>query len=200
MSCSDFDWKAYVLEELPPAERKRARDHAADCASCADELERLHITRAALMAVPDEEMPRRIAFVSDKVFEPNWWQRLWSSAPRLGFVSAAMLSIAILVSAVTRPVPATAPASAGLDRAQVAAFVDQEVQKMLQPAVSAAVAGAVKDVEARNEQAAKLVVAATERRLQFEHRAEILAIQDDLTLLRKRLNQAYVASNRLGGE
>ena len=51
-------------------------------------------------------MPYRIAFVSDKIFEPRGWAWLWNSAPRLGFVSAAMLAAAILVHGLVRPAPA----------------------------------------------------------------------------------------------
>lgn len=195
MSCPEFDWKAYVLGELSPAEQARGREHAADCPICAEELDRLQITRAALLAVPEAEMPRRIAFVSDKVFEPTWWQKFWASAPRLGFASAAMLSIAILVSAFTRPAPAPVPASAQPDRAQVAALVEHELQRRIPAAVEAAVSAA----SLRNEEQTKKLLASTERRLEFERKAEMLAVQDNLTILRRRLNQAYMASNSPGG-
>ena len=62
--------------------------------------------------MPDEEIPQRIGFVSDRVYEPSrllrWWRAFWGSAPRLGFASAAMLSVAMLFSATHRaaPVPA----------------------------------------------------------------------------------------------
>jgi hypothetical protein len=195
MSCSEFDWKAYVLEELVPGDRTRAHEHAAVCPHCAEELERLQLTRVVLRAVPDEEMPRRLAFVSDKVFEPNWWQRFWASTPRLGFASAAMLSIAILVSAYLRPAPVPAPANPQPDRAQVAALVEKEVAKRLPALVQAAVA----DTDSRNRERTKELLASAERRLEFEHRAEMLAVQDNLTILRRQLNQAYVASNAPAG-
>lgn len=195
MSCPEFDWKAYMLGELSPADQTRAREHAAVCPACAEHLDRLQITRAVLLAVPEAEMPRRIAFVSDKVFEPTWWQRFWASAPRLGFASAAMLSIAILVSAFTRPAPAPVPAPAQPDRAQVAALVEQELQRRIPAAVEAAVSAA----SLRNEEQTKKLLASAERRLEFEHKAEMLAVQDNLTILRRRLNQAYMASNAPGG-
>lgn len=197
MSCPEFDWKAYVLSEMSPADRTRAAEHAVACPSCAAELDRLQLTRAALLTVPDEEMPRRIAFVSDKVFEPNWWRRLWNSAPRLGFASAAMLSVAILVSAILlRPAPVPVPANAAQpDRAQVAALVEQEVALRLPVAVK----NAVDEANRRNEERTRNLLASTERRLEFEHKAELLAVQDNLTILRRRLNQAYVASNSQAG-
>ena len=191
MSCPEFDWNAYVLDELSPADRRRAAEHASVCHLCAAEAERLQITRAALLSVPDEEPPRRIAFVSDKVFEPNWWQRFWSSAPKLGFASAAMLSIAILVSALTRPAPAPVASPVPPDRAQVASLIEQEVQRRVPLAVAAAVA----EANGKSEDRAAKLVAAAERRMEFQHRAEMLAVEDNLTILRRRLNQAYMAYN-----
>lgn len=107
MSCSPFDLKDYFFGELKSAERDAVEAHAATCEVCREELNALQSTRAALLSIPDEEPPRRIAFVSDKVFEPRWWQVLWNSGPKLGFASAAMLSAAILFHGFTaRPSPA----------------------------------------------------------------------------------------------
>ena len=38
---------------------------------------RCGVTLDALSTLREEEIPRRIAFVSDKVFEPRWWQKLF---------------------------------------------------------------------------------------------------------------------------
>ncbi|MCC7176629.1 MAG: zf-HC2 domain-containing protein [Bryobacterales bacterium] len=108
MNCSEFDLKAYLLGEAGRAERSGVEDHLKGCPACREELERLRLTAAALAAVPEEEIPYRIAFVSDKIFEPKGWNWLWNSAPRLGFVSAAVLAAALLVHALARP--ATPPA------------------------------------------------------------------------------------------
>jgi anti-sigma factor RsiW len=97
MSCSQFDLKSYFLGEPDVAVRGAVEEHLKACLSCREELDRLRLTRAALASVPDEEMPHRIAFVSDKIFEPRGWARFWGSAPRLGFASAAMLSAAIII-------------------------------------------------------------------------------------------------------
>jgi hypothetical protein len=71
-------------------------------------------------------MPYRIAFVSDKIFEPKGWAWLWNSAPRLGFVSAAMLAAAILVHGLVRPAP-TATEMAAME-----ARVQSEVVRRLE--------------------------------------------------------------------
>src|SRR3954447_24376931 len=96
MSCSPFDLRDYFFGELAPAERSAAETHIATCVSCREELAKLSDVKTLLLSsMQDEEPPRRIAFASDNVFEPSWWQRLWSSGPQLGFAGAALLALAI---------------------------------------------------------------------------------------------------------
>ena len=57
----------------------------------------LRLTTAALRTLPDREIPQRIAFVSDKVFEPSPFRRFFGA--RLGFASACVLAAALVVSA-----------------------------------------------------------------------------------------------------
>jgi len=99
MDCQAIDIKAYALNEASPAGRREAELHLKNCAECREELARLQFVQAALGGLREEDPPRRIAFVSDKVFEPNWWQRFWASGPRVGFAAAALLSAAILIHA-----------------------------------------------------------------------------------------------------
>ena len=84
--------KDYVFGELNAAERRAVETAAAADSALRDELVRLQLTQSALFSLRDEELPRRIAFVSDKVFEPTWWQVWLHSGPRLGFASAALLA------------------------------------------------------------------------------------------------------------
>jgi hypothetical protein len=125
-------------------------------------LERLQLTEAALFSLRDEEIPQRIAFVSDQIFEPSplrrWFSGFWGSTARLGFASAAMLTASIFYFAATRPAPAP-------DRTAVATVAavtptSQEVQQQIQQAVSKAVA----EVEARQAEKYKQVVADLEQR------------------------------------
>lgn len=127
MSCSQYDWKAYALGELSASERSAAEGHAATCAACREELAGLRLTLDAMSTLRDEEVPRRIAFVSDKVFEPRWWQRLWSPT----FAAAMVIAAAILVHAFARP---------GADPVAIEAQVNTAVTK------------AVATLEARHEQ------------------------------------------------
>ncbi len=92
----------YAFDELPADERRTMEQHLAVCGDCALELDQLRLTTAALRTLPDREIPQRIAFVSDKVFEPSpvaRFCRFWNSAARLGFASACVLAVALVVSA-----------------------------------------------------------------------------------------------------
>ena len=102
MTCSSVDLKAYMLGELPEKEKGAVAAHVRECATCGEEMERLSLTHLALVSLRDEEVPRRIAFVSDKVFEPRWWQRIWQSGPAMAFASAALVACAILAHGMMR--------------------------------------------------------------------------------------------------
>ncbi|MGD1090363.1 MAG: hypothetical protein ABSB35_00065 [Bryobacteraceae bacterium] len=56
------------------------------------ELATLRLTLDALSSLREEEVPRRIAFVSDKVFEARWWQVFL----RPSFAAALVLALAIV--------------------------------------------------------------------------------------------------------
>ncbi len=193
MSCSNIDLKGYFLDEITLAERQAVERHLAACADCRQELDRLELTRTALLSVREEPVPQRIAFVSDKVLEPSWWQRLWQSAPRLAFASAAMLSIAILVHAFTRPAPVVAPA---LDRAAIQQIVDERVAAQLHEAVSQALTAA----EKRHREETKRLLAAAQERFELQRRADMITIQENFEYLLKRVNVLQVASVYRGGE
>jgi anti-sigma factor RsiW len=137
MSCSPFDLKDYFFGELGNDERRAVDQHIAACTGCREELNTLGLTRSALLSVPEEEPPRRIAFVSDKVFEPRWWQKLWISAPQLGFASACVLALAIGFHAMYKPAAASPPAViAQVDQAQIQAEVAKQVGAAVQRAVA----------------------------------------------------------------
>lgn len=191
MSCTQVDLKGFFLNELVPDARQAVEEHLRVCPNCREELERLSVTRAALTSLREEEPPRRIAFVSDKVLEPSIWRRFWDSAPRLGFASAAMLSVALLVNGFIRPQPA---APAPMDSAAVQAKIEAVVAGRVAEAVQKAVA----DSEARSARRTADLLAATEQRLDRQHRADLLTVEDNFRVLQKRVNIYYRASNDLG--
>lgn len=151
MSCSPFDLKDYLLQELAAGERLRTEAHIQTCQACREELDRLSLTQAMLGSLRDEEIPQRIAFVSDKIFEPSPWRRalaaFWGSGARLAFAAAAMLSAAILYSALTRPAPVVAHNSAP------AAVSAADLQQRIETAVTKAVAESEARQSARTQQA-----------------------------------------------
>jgi anti-sigma factor RsiW len=87
------DWKAYVLRELGQDAHRQAEAHLATCSICHEEVATLRLTLDTLSTLREEEMPRRIAFVSDKVFEPRWWQRVFNPT----FAAGVLVAAAILI-------------------------------------------------------------------------------------------------------
>ena len=183
MSCSPIQLKDYVLKEIGDAERRAVDAHLKSCGTCREELERLRLMEAALFSLREEEIPQRIAFVSDPVFEPSPWRRVWSgfwgSAARLGFASAALLSAAIVYSAATRPAPAMlVPAPAPV-----------QTMASVQPAPSISEA----DVQGRIERAVERAVSASEE----GHLAKIALLTREIEQTRQdlKVEQAVVEYN-----
>jgi len=188
MMCGQIDLKGYVLGEIPRQDRQAVEAHAAACPACREELERLRFTHGLLRGLAEEEIPQRIAFVSDKVLAPSWWARLWQSGPRLGFASAALLAAAIVAHAWLRPPVRIEPPP--MDQAAVEAIVEREVARRLDEALArAAAAWQAQEAERR----AKLL---REVREEFEirRRQEQAQIEQAFEVLHKRLNVMHLAS------
>ncbi|MGO9095560.1 MAG: anti-sigma factor family protein [Bryobacteraceae bacterium] len=187
MTCSPDDLKDFLFGELSAAQGRELEEHLQGCSECREEFERLRLTQTALHSLREEEPPRRIGFVSDQVFEPRWWSRLWQSGPRLGFASAAMLAAAILIHGFARPVPVV---SRMPDTAAIEARIGAEVARRIEPAVRAAVA----ESEARQASKTEELVAATRKNFELQRDADHVAIAETLTLLQKKYNVLQVAS------
>jgi anti-sigma factor RsiW len=184
MSCSPFDLRDYFLQELPSPQAAQVEVHVKGCTACREELDRLQLTGAALFSLRDEEIPQRIAFVSDKIFEPSpvrrWFHAFWGSTARLGFASAAMLSGALVFFAATRPAPAP-NRPAVTQTVAAAAPSKEEIQRQIQTAVAQAVAA----VEARQAEKTTKLVADLERRSD-EMRRSLQLVAGEYELDRKR--------------
>lgn len=191
MSCSPFDLRDYLLGELAEAECGQVDVHVRSCGACQEELERLRITQSTLLAVRDEEVPQRIGFVSDPVFEPSgprrYWQAFWGSGPKLGFAGAAMLSAALVIFTFFRPV-ATLPAAipAPLDTAKIEQQVSQRVAVEVRKAVAQS--------EARQDKKTAQLLAAAERRYAQQHRAFLQGV----SYLQKQMSVMVHASYEPG--
>src|SRR5579884_1392349 len=182
MNCSSLDLKAYALGESAGAGEKA---HIEACEACQGELERLRAVRNALLSLTDEEPPQRIAFVSDKIFEPRWYQRLWSSAPAMGFASAVVLACALVVHGskptvvIREPLPPPVVSTA-------------QVQRLVDSAVAAAVTNAVAQSEAREEK----LLAAAEKRHAEERAQDRRVMNEAVAYYQKQMGRMEWASNQ----
>jgi anti-sigma factor RsiW len=196
MSCSPFDLRDYFFGELPEEDRRQVDLHSRSCLTCREELNRLRSTQAALLAVADEEIPQRIGFISDRVYEPSrlrrWWGAFWESAPRLGFASAAMLSAAIIVSAMHRPAVVTPPAPAGaVDVVKLQADFSRQLNEAVQKAVA--------ESDARHEQRTAQLLTAAARRFDGERKSDIEQVSQRFAILEKYYRREMRASILGGG-
>jgi anti-sigma factor RsiW len=180
MSCTSHDWKGYFLGELPDEDRRPAEEHLGSCPDCREELERLRLTRAALETLEDEAIPQRIAFVSDRVFEPRWWQR----SPQWAMLAAGVLAVAILVHAFAyRPVRS----GPGVDMAAVQTRIESEVARRVAAS------------EQRQQAVLREAVAEVEKKSEFDRRTDQVAMQETFEYMQKRMGVVVLASNERGG-
>lgn len=190
MSCSPFDLRDYFMGELAEADRRQVELHGRSCAACREELDRLRVTGAALLAWRDEEIPQRIGFVSDRVYEPSalrrWWQAFWGSAPRLGFASAAMLSAAIVIAAIGRPAPMAPPAAPARDAVSIQASVSQQVNAAVEKAVAAS--------EAQNRRETAELLSAASKRFEAQRRADMERVAQNFAIVEKYARREYRAA------
>ena len=194
MSCS-IDLKAYAVDELSKNERSVVEDHVRGCQSCREELNRLNFTRSALASLEDEEIPRRIAFVSDRVFEPRWWQTMWRSGPAMGFASAALLAAAILAHAVLAHGFAQ-PVAPALGASADAAKIEQRVEARVNSRLDAAVAKAVSEAQAKQSAEFTQVLNATEHRFEAQREADMASFLQADEYRQKQMARLEVASNQ----
>jgi len=193
MTCAPFDLKDYLFGELNAAEKESVERHLVACAACHEEFAALNTTRSTLLCIGEEEPLRRIAFVSDKVFEPRWWQKLFVSGPQLGFASAAVLALAIVFHAVHTPAAGPAP-SAPVAQVQIDQNgIDAEIAKR----VAVAVEKASIDIEARQTEKLRQVMAESDRR----HQMDLQTVAEAWERMNKRTGVVKSASfYRTGAE
>jgi anti-sigma factor RsiW len=190
MSCSPFDLRDYFFGELAREEHASVEAHVKACAHCREELESLRLLEGTLLSVREEEPPRRIAFVSDKIFEPTWWQRLWRSGPQLGFASAGMLAGAIVLHGwMARPAASPSPQVA------VTAPASGTGQRLTPGEVSEIVRAAVKESEDRQAVRFQQVLEEKQKDWDLQQRANLVAMEEVFSVMQKRMNVLVRASN-----
>ena len=191
MNCAPHDLKDLYFDDLSATESRAVREHLSQCAECAMEWEQLREVGIRLSALPEEEIPRRIAFVSDKIFEPSpvarWWQTFWMTGWHVGAMSAFVLAGAIVFHAYHQPVQ--------IIREQVIAEAPTEAKAdagVTQAQIDRAVAQAVRTSEARYN--AQLEKAVATNKVQIREYME--RTQETLEAMDRRSRVFTVASNR----
>jgi anti-sigma factor RsiW len=173
----------YAFGELPADRQPELEQHLGVCGECTLELDRLRLTTAALRTLPDREVPQRIAFVSDKVFEPSpvsrFFAGFWNSASRLGFASACVLGAALIVSAYHRPVEVRTVVQA--------ANTSTDVSQQVNDAVTKAVAQ-VKIEDARE-------IEAVGHKYEQQYQERMASVAENFEMLQKRLGTSLIAAN-----
>jgi hypothetical protein len=200
MSCPEFDLKAYVLDETSGPDKAAVERHLPSCPSCREEVDALRNTLFALRRLPDREMPRRIAFVSDPVLETPWWQRLWNSGPRLAFASSAMLSLAILAHAVIpRAATPSTPMNAALER-QISGEVARRLPDAVRQTVAAELKPAFAEFSARLDGMEQTRIAGLERKFDQQRQEDIREVKSAFDYMEKRINSMNLTAARYGGD
>ena len=203
-----YDLRDYLLDELTPRERAEVERYLESSSEARQELERLRLTHSALQRLPDEEIPRRVAFVSDKVFEPSpamrFWREFWTAAPRAAFGMAAVLLVLFGGMWLTRPAvtvdetgwrvafgaasPAVAPAGLTPEQtAQVRQVVFQAIAERQQQQ-SAMLASMISEQQ-RGQTVSPAEMARVRREVQ-EMRSDL---SDSYTLIRRDIEKLFDA-------
>ncbi len=173
--------KDYVFGELDAAGRREVEAAVAADAGLREELARLQVTQSAMFALREEELPRRIAFVSDKVFEPTWWQVWLNSGPRMAFASAALLAGAIVFhGAAAGPPPAAAPV------VQTAAFDEKQFEQRVRDEVARVLPAALEAAEQRHRTQLATVLKEAEGKYQRLRQDDVMAMEASYSLFREK--------------
>lgn len=188
----------YAFDELPASSGNSMEEHIANCRVCAAELDGLQLTTAALRILPDREIPQRIAFVSDKVFEPSasarWFTGFWNSASKLGFASACVLGAALIVSGTRHSTP-----SAELTKIDLTAQVRDQVRTQVQAQVNDAVTKAVAQIRTEDARITQAALEKSEQKEAAERHAMMVAMGENLELLQKRYSTAMTFASMDAG-
>jgi hypothetical protein len=195
-----YDLRDYLFDELTPRERAEVERYLESSSEARQELERLRLTHTALQRLPDEEIPRRVAFVSDKVFEPSpamrFWREFWTAAPRAAFGMAAVLLVLFGGMRFTQPAVtvnetgwhvAFGPASPAAAPAALTPEQAEQVRQVVLQAIA----------ERQQEQSARLASMISERRPEETvSPAEMARIRREVQEMRSDLGDSYTLIRR----
>jgi len=110
----------------------------------------------------------------------------------MGFASAALVACAILAHGWMRPAVVSAP---GVDQAKIELRIQDEVARRVDSAVATAVAAS----EQRQSQETARMLAAAEKRNEFQRKSDLLALEETARYYAKQMGRLMVASNDTSG-
>ena len=150
-----------------------------------------NLTQTALLSLADEEIPQRIAFVSDKVFEPRWWQTHLAirsrDGLRFGAGAGAGDSGARVYAARAR-----AARHAAASRRRAGRSTDVERKRVAVPRSRRP----SRRCEARAGRQTAQMLDAAEKRFEIQRRADLVAVQEtDSARIRQQMGRMLVAAN-----
>ena len=180
----------YFFGEIDAAAQAALEQRLADSPALREDLRRLEMTTTALRSLPGEEPPQRIAFVSDKVFQPSWGARVrgWMASAGPVLASAALSGL-VVFTVMDRRAP-IAPAIKTIEVVKAPSQNAGEVRALIASAVSAA--------EARSVEKTRALLAEADRRHDLERKQLLLDVQDTVTYMQKKMNVMQVASADFG--
>jgi len=181
-----YDLRDYLFDELTPGERAEMERFLETSAEARAELEQLELTQRALLSLPDEAPPQRIAFVSDKVFEPSLLARigrwLWTDGPGLAFGTS--LALAVLFAGIGLTEPRISSTDAGWELAFGAAPAEAAPVPMPvgleQDEIRAIVVEALAQAAEEDREALVKLVAEQAEQSRRQWRSELGAAQSDI--------------------
>ena len=196
MNCPDL--KAYVLGEASAEENLEIRRHLEVCTTCGLETERLRVATQFLRSLPEEEIPVHIRFVSDKVFEPRWWQRpLMANFGVLAFlIPLLMIASAFLGARFAAPRPRVTPQ---LQTASVSsAEIDRRVQAAVDARMRTELAKVVSFLDHHEDEREHSLLATFKHQEQADHNRLLFQVDNAYRSVDLKVNQfAYLANEKV---
>ena len=200
MNGAPHDLCDYIFDELSAAQKAEVEAWLATSAAGREELDRLQATNQALLNLPEEEIPQRIAFVSDKVFEPSPWARFasWLQIEGPRFALGSAMAMAVLFAGIWVTDPSLRYDDAGFELAfgvEAPAPTPAPVRTLSDEQIRAVALAVL--AETSDDRQAQLVALIDQRAAETEQRLsrEVAAVSEDsemgYRMLRSDIEKMY---------